>query len=63
MSWNGVDEQMDEIFRNQTVSRTAILTKDQFKGFKFRFSSEEDPLTKQPIAIECTSAEFKLVAG
>ena len=61
MLWNGQVEKLDEVFRNQSVMRTARISKQEFETFMFKFASKEDPITKQPINLECTANEFRKV--
>ena len=64
MFWYGNNESLGEIYRHESIFRTAILDKQYFEAaFKFKFHSDEDPQTKQPIDIEYSADAFKRVDG
>ena len=44
--WLGEDNSyLHEVFRNQTVSKIAIMSKNDFQNVTFGFTSEKDPTT------------------
>ena len=45
-------ESLNEVFRNQKIFRSAIISKAEFDDFKFNFESELDPVTNAPISLE-----------
>lgn len=47
--WNDKEEQLDEVFRNQMIYRTAIIPKDKLETLQFGFFCQEDPATREPI--------------
>lgn len=55
------EEKLDEVFRNQTVFKTAIMSKSEFNDFSFKFHCDEDPTTMQSIDLEFSSDKFRLV--
>ena len=36
-------EDLNEVFRNQSIYRTTLMTKDEFERMVFKFNSEQDP--------------------
>jgi hypothetical protein len=56
-------EPLNEVFRNQSIISTRIISKDSLEKLKFGFSSAEDPLTKEPINMEFTGLDFTEVTG
>ena len=38
-------EELKEVFRNQSIHRSALMTKEEFAKMKFEFSSQHDPVT------------------
>ena len=49
------------MFRNETLYRSRIMSKEEFAKMTFEFSSEEDPVTKQAINFKFSSDEFRQV--
>ena len=39
------------------------MSLDKFQSMMLTFASEQDPKTKQPIALDFTANDFKLVTG
>ena len=54
-------ENLNEVFRNQKIFRSAIIPKTDFANFKFNFESELDPVTKEPISLEFDSSSFQKI--
>ena len=54
-------ENLNEVFRNQKIFRSAIMSKAEFNEFKFNFESELDPVTNAPICLEFDSSSFRKV--
>ena len=52
---------MNEVFRNETLYRSRIMSKEEFEKMTFSFTSEEDPVTKQAINFTFASEEFRQV--
>ena len=42
-------EELNEVFRHETLFRSALMSKEEFENMRFEFSSELDPVTKEPI--------------
>lgn len=40
------EEELNEVFRNQLVTKCDIMTKEEFSSFKMQFSCVNDPMTK-----------------
>ena len=59
--FGGQEEQLNEVFRNETLYRSRIMSKEEFAKMTFEFSSEEDPVTKQAINFKFSSDEFRQV--
>lgn len=55
---NSPRQPLDEVFRNQTVSKTTIMSKADFQNIQFGFTSVEDPLTKLPVKLEFSAKDF-----
>ena len=51
------------MFRNESVSRTTIMSKEEFKNVCFEFTSELDPLTGEKIYYEFGMNSFVKVDG
>ena len=47
-------ENLGEVFRNQMIYRTALVSPEEFQNFKFVFKSVEDPITGKPINLNYT---------
>jgi len=56
-------EELNEVFRNQSIISTRIIPKAQFDNLTFSFASKEDPLTKEPINMQFTGLDFSEVTG
>jgi len=56
-------EQLNEVFRNQSVILTRMLTQAQADHLKVKFHSDYDPVTKMPIDLEFSAQEFTQVTG
>lgn len=52
-------EELNEVFRNQTIYRSALMSKEEFANFKFEFTSMLDPVTKEPIEFSFESSDFR----
>ena len=61
LTFGGKTEKLNEVFRHAKIFRSAIMSKQQFENTKFAFSSEQDPVTKQPIDLEFDVNSFKKV--
>ena len=61
IKWQGDNqpEKLSEVFRNQSIITSKILSKNDFESKAgFTFYSNMDPVTKQSILKEFTSADF-----
>ena len=54
-------EELNEVFRNQTIFRSAMMSTNQFQQMKFEFSSQLDPVTKEPIDLQFDKNDFRKV--
>ena len=52
-----------EVFRNSSVFTTTICPLSSLPTLKFKFTSEQDPMTKQPIRLEFSRLDFLKVTG
>ena len=52
-------EELNEVFRNQTLYRSALMSKEEFEKMAFEFSSELDPVTQAPISFKFDSSDFR----
>ena len=52
-------EELNEVFRNQTLYRSALMSKEEFSKIKFEFSSQLDPVTKEPIDLKFGVGDFR----
>ena len=54
-------EELNEVFRNQTLYRSALMTKAEFEKMRFEFSSQLDPVTNEPLSLMFDSSEFRRI--
>lgn len=54
-------ENLNEVFRNQKIFRSTIISKAEFNDFKFNFESELDPVTNASISLDFDSSSFKKI--
>ena len=50
-----------EAFRNELVSQFMILSRIQFEQLSLKFVCREDPVTKTPIDLEFSAADFRML--
>lgn len=54
-------ENIGELFRNQLVTRTKIISRQKFEELKLTFTCSKDPITLQPINMSFESSHFDRV--
>jgi len=54
-------ETIGELFRNELVTRTKLISRKQFEELKVQFSSTKDPITQQPINLSFKASDFSRV--
>ena len=61
LTFAGETTKLGEVFRNQSLTRYMIMSRKDFEALTLSFSSELDPITKNPINLNFTSSHFKKV--
>lgn len=61
MKFGSKTENLNEVFRNQKIFRSSIMSKAEFNDFKFNFESKLDPVTNEPISLVFDSSSFRKV--
>ena len=61
LTFAGETTKLGEVFRNQSLTRYMIMSRKDFEALTLSFSSELDPITKNPINLNFTSSHFDKV--
>ena len=61
LTFGDKQEELNEVFRNQTLFRSALMSTKQFQQMKFEFSSQLDPVTKEPIDLQFDKNDFRKI--
>jgi hypothetical protein len=61
LTFAGETTQLGEVFRNQSLTRCMIMSRKDFESLTLSFTSELDPITKNPINLNFTSSHFDKV--